>query len=730
MSTSRRAVAGLVVMAIGLSGLASSPSLQAQTATCTDSSTATPESYGPTDISATSGNESLSVAVNRQGTVTVFRWPSPSFYDQIKYRTIDRTQPRMGALANEGAFFGLAWRGAGKQWRFTWLRDWTSIQRFADDDGDEVVTTFSRPQLGLTVVQRDLVGATEDVMLRRVTVTRSRRSQVKTVRLFSFANFNPVYSKIAQTPTSDWCEEEDSDDGASYDAKADAIVQSRLGVDASTSAPSGVALVMGFANRSSGHMVGSDSYQQPGAGTSAYDDAEDGSLTGTGGATGQSDAALSFDLPLKRKRSGATTLVIAAGRDPEEALQLFQRERRKSYARFVRAKREWWKVWLDSAPLPKGAPSSVVRLSKRALISLRQAIDRDTSDIDNENVIVPTGGLIVASIATQSPFAQDWIRDGAYINHALDIAGHHEIVEEHNLRYAVLQFAAGDQTRGGDPVPPGNWSMNFYADGVVGGNIPFEIDETGYGVWTLWDHYAQTKDRHYLINQGNGVVYEAIQRAAQYLTDVCRDVSTGLQCLANEGDDPNPSVTLRGAMLAWLALDSAASAARVKGTEEAMVNAGRWSDRRDELGAAIETNFFDPECRCYTESYREGGTLLWPVEYLSAGSAKADDQATINWSSVRRAFDGKLGRGGYEAAALLGNAHAWSGAGEKSLLARGLKWIATVPTTSTGILGEAWMRFPKDDSPIVTMVSQPHIQSQILFYLAALETYGERPYSF
>src|SRR2546421_6211208 len=50
----------------------------------------TVEVYGPTDIGATVGNQRLSVAVNPQGTLSVLRWPSPSYYDQLKYFTVGR----------------------------------------------------------------------------------------------------------------------------------------------------------------------------------------------------------------------------------------------------------------------------------------------------------------------------------------------------------------------------------------------------------------------------------------------------------------------------------------------------------------------------------------------------------------------------------------------------------------------------------------------------------------
>ncbi len=43
----------------------------------------------------------------------------------------------------------------------------------------------------------------------------------------------------------------------------------------------------------------------------------------------------------------------------------------------------------------------------------------------------------------------------------------------------------------------------------------------------------------------------------------------------------------------------------------------------------------------------------------------------------------------------------------------------------TGILGETWQ---VRDGRIASIVSQPHVWEQVLFYLAALEAYGREPY--
>ncbi len=365
--------------------------------------------------------------------------------------------------------------------------------------------------------------------------------------------------------------------------------------------------------------------------------------------------------------------------------------------------------------LPRDAPKKVELLAKRALISIRQAADRQ--------------GLIVASIATQPPQGLDWIRDGAYVNRALLAARHPEMVRAHNIRYSELQATFADQPPGGRATPPGNWAMNYYADGVVGGPIPYEIDETGLGIWTLWDYFAATGDDDYLATAS---VYEAIQRAAQYLTDVCRDPSTGLQCPAPERDNPEPRQTLAGAEAVWLGLGAAARAARARGGEVAEGNAAKWSARQEELGNAIRQVFFDEACSCYTRDYEIGGILLWPVGYLGYRSREAQRQAAANWRHVAAAVRGEADRGRNEAQAVLGNYHVWRRDRDRiRQLKRALTWIARVPTADeTGVLGENWMKYPGPNGPVTTMNAQPHVPSQAIFYLAAIRVFGARPYSF
>lgn len=706
--TSLRRV-GVALLLSVCAGFVPAPSAHAQTtADCEDDSATTPESFGPTDVNAVSGNGKLSAGFNADGTLTVLKWPSPSFYDQIRYRTTDRSAPRMGAAPNEGSFLGVAWRrGGARRWTFSWLRTWRNQQRFTSADGDAIMTRYADADSGLVATVRDVVAHDRDVLVRHVDLQRKPGSPAARTRVVAFVNFNPVFSKTQNSPTDDWCTEEDNDDGARFSRNTDAIVAERSGTDASTGEGSSVGLAMGFARPSTQHQVGSDVYATGDEGVSAYDDAEDGRLRGDRVVTGQSDAALSRNV----SPDGAVTLLFAAAPSGDAALDKLVAARRRSAGTFIRTKNAWWKRWQEGTRIPDG-PAPVVRLAKRALITVRQNTARS--------------GLIVTSIATQAPLGLDWVRDGAYINRMLDSAGKSGVVTRHNVRYAGLQATTVDKPPGASSTPAGNWAQNHYSDGVAGGTIPYAIDTTGLGIWTLWDHFAHTGDRGYLLD-----VYEAIQRAAHYLTDDpplgCRDPATGLQCTANEGDNETPTRTLVGAQAAWLGLDAAARAATALNTETSLANAERWRTRRDELAAAIRANFFDQDCRCYSRDYRVGGTNLWPVGFERYDSGRSENQAEMNMRALARAMNDDRRRGGMESLAVLGNAYEWAGERKERKLERALRWIATTPTTQgTGLLGGAWMHYPKAGSPIVTMLSQPHAWAQAAYYLAAAKVYGTR----
>ena len=669
------------------------------------------ELYGATDVNAQGGNQGLSVAFNAEGTVTVFKWPSPSYYDQVKYHTTSRAEPYAGAQPNEGIFLGLALTTAGGS-ETVWLRDLPEVsQRHAGGFTDELHTTYRDPERGLEVTVVDLVVHPDDVLVRDVTVEVLDGSAVTEAEVVAYENLNLVVTKHPALPTRDWCEEGLNVDTARYDTDADAIVHHLEGIDESTASPSSVAVAMGFDGASTQHQVGGDGHEPlatpdgavPGPTQDAYDDAADGALAGNAEYAGQTTGAMTQAVDLSGG-SGRARVLLTAGPTADDALALLQRHRGIDTATSAAAKRAWFDTALAEFPLPDTDDPFVRGVAERALAVMLTDIDRDSK-------------AIVASITTQSPYGEDWPRDGSFFDYVLDLGGQHDLVTEHHAFYAETQQRA-DQP---DPfltalgVPPGNWGMNYYADGVVGGPIPWEIDETGYAVWNFWQHHRATGDVETL-----RAIWPTLSAAADFLT-TCKDPTNDLQCRAIEDDNPDLRQTNVGASATWMALGAATEAATVLGEDEA---AARYAARRDELGAAIDEHLWNEEGGFYGPG--AAAVTVWPACFHDHDHPRMARHLDHVWETIAPTFAepeaGEKVFGLYEAKGVLALAKAWKDDPAKMAQLRdALDWIVTEHATpDTHVMGEVWQ---VEDGEVLSIVSQPHAWEQILTYMAAIELY-------
>lgn len=690
-----------------------------------------PEFFGPTDINAQSGNQRLSVALNREGTVTVLRWPRPSFFNHVKYHTTCRSDVRFGAHPNEGAFLGLRLQ-MGEGAETTWLRDWETTQWYDNDGSDTVVTEHRSNEYGLTVRVVDTVAANDDVLFRAVTVHRDRDSPARTASLLAFAHFQLGVSKKPKSPIHDLRRHPRDRTHARYRVDVDAVVATKRGIDESTGVRRHVAIAMGFDRPSEHHQVGPDVFARGRDAAveesnvqDAYESASAGEFPGTDAHSGKPTAVLTTPLSFDGD-SATATVVVAAAASREGVSNCLRRARTLDPKTIRTEKAAWFDSLLGDAPMPATDDPVVRAVARRALVTLVTNYD-------------PVSGAIVASIATQSPYAQDWPRDGAFCNHVLNVVGLSEWVDKRNRWYASLQRTEERRIFGHALVPRGNWVMNYYADGVAGGPIPWEIDQTGLAVWTLWDHYRATGDESYLTE-----IYPAIKRAADFLAGY-RDAATGLHRAAHEDDNIVPSRTIHGASTVWLALNSALEAARVLGAVE---DAARYRRRRDELQAAIDTHLWNPETEAYDsgkslldrvlEHHRvpdifralpilpgTGGntTLAWPAEFATADHPRMRGHLDHVWAVVEPSFAepdaGERRFGMYESKALVALATGWRDDPTRMARVRdGVRWIAhNHATPDTHVLGEAWIR---DEGQLLTAVSQPHTFTQLLFYYASV----------
>ena len=197
------------------------------------------EAYGPTDVNAQAGNGRVTVNENAAGTITVFKYPNPSLYNQVKYFTVSRDARGRAhtRFPNEGSFAGITWRGRRGS-GFAWLRDWRASQGWDSGDLPVPVTRYRSPKaLGLSVTVIDLAPPGRDTLVREFWVRRSPDSPVRHAAITYFANFNPVANHVPFLPIADWCSP-GSDQHAAYDRAQHAVVSSWSGIDQATGRPS------------------------------------------------------------------------------------------------------------------------------------------------------------------------------------------------------------------------------------------------------------------------------------------------------------------------------------------------------------------------------------------------------------------------------------------------------------------------------------------------------------
>jgi len=677
----------------------------------------------PTDVNVQAGNGRITAGLNAAGTITVFRYPNPSFYNQVKYFTSDHDPQGnpIGALPNEGSFAGIRYVINGSL-QMSWLRDWPHTQTYLSSETPVTVTTYRSPGgLGLLVTDTDLATIMPaGAFVRDFVVSRAPGSPVSAVDLVYYEKFSPIATKLRYAPGLDTCLQQLNDQQvADYDVATGAIVHSWSGIDATSGLPSSVAFAFGWDGPTTSHQVGRDGHDPlapPAGPPDGYDQMTRAPhrLGGASTASGQATGALTTSVVFDARGRSEHRLVIGAGGTPPDALATLAAGKSGSFAAEMMAVEQDWAAWFRRATLPATNDARVMEVARRSLITMRLAVDPDT-------------GAIVASADTQAPYGEDWIRDGSFINEALDEAGFTELVTRHNV------FEAAAQTSATNPDalrPPGNWPMMVYGDGQPSGPIPYEIDETGLGAWTLWEHarfLAPDDARRYLRR-----VYPAISRAAQWLT-ACRDAN-GFQCQANEDDSFTPSQTLHGAGPVLLGLQSAIAAATALGDVSPLMQT--WKSRADELLRAIDSLYDSrPGQQAYREgpgnasaapvSYTDGGWLLWPVQLHPYGDPRMQAEAAAVWAAMWASLASSSG--GYEAKSLVGVCHTWSPPtpAQKQAMIAALHEFATVLPTGTGLYSEFWQRF-QPHGPIRGVNDAPHVWEHALFYLGALCVDGAR----
>jgi hypothetical protein len=568
------------------------------------------EIYGPRIANATIGTGAITEGVDSLGRVTVLGWPGPGMYDQVSFVTVTRGYPNAGAPANAGSFAGI-----GSSW-LTPAFGWTSIsQAYASDQAETLVTVLENPSLGLRATITDVVDPSDDVVARNFRFACAAAAPCELPGSIAYyADMNPTTSRVARVPSvTDGAFDDFSDFGTVYDAADSVMLHFRpYKVDPTalsilaTSHPdpetargaiagafgSGVYVAVGGqsvepefqAGVNSGGLIGAEGENTPFL--DPYTDlGDDGHLSGSLAAFGKTAGALAALAP---DPDGSFTIYLAAADEPAETIELIRRARGRGFAGMRARSEADWAIWVSRARLPATHDHRTLAVARRALMLIRTAQDRSS-------------GAIIANATTQTPYRQDWVRDGSFFNYALLLAGYPEMALRHAEFYRRVYRTGG------------TWDSFYYTDGAEAGAVfPYEVDSQALALWALWLPHelgGDASDPSYLSR-----MYPAIRDTADALL-LCRDPTNGMQCSAPEDDALTPTQGAQGAATVYLALSVAARAADELGD---VTRRSRWDERADELRQAALTKLCGTD-RC--QDGRGGVYLLWPSRLLDPTSA-------------------------------------------------------------------------------------------------------------
>ena len=646
--------------------------------------------FGPCLINGVVGNGNLTVGLDKKGTIVLFSWPKASYYDHVDYLALSDKQPNYGVKDNMGLFTGIIFQKDNIR-DISWLKseDWNHTQYYLNDDSNILITESVNEKLKLKVINTCFVLPDKDVLIENFEIELQEGCNLKNISLIFFENYNICDYRINGLPVSDWLLDFLNDYRVYYDSEIDGICHYKIDTPLINKLlrnkyDKGIYITISGSAKPLSYQCGNE-LRRRGKLQDAYLDSLDTILSMNNDAFGMVDSAMVFPLSFKQNIAN-TTLHLSVNSYKNKSIDVLKNVKQISFREHLVDTDNWWKNWLSHANLPLNAPDKILRIAKRSLLLIRLGYDNDT-------------GSIIASPSRQAPYSLDWPRDGSFLNYALDLAGYYDMVEKHNRFYTKVQR------------PSGRYAMCYYTDGLLGGPIPFEIDQLGFVSWTFLEHYKFTKNTSYLKE-----VYPSIKKMAGIAT-IWRDPITKLQLPANEDDDWRLKQKLRGAASVLLTLKCAIEAGNILGENKITINL--WESRAEELRCAIDKYFW--RNNTYGDPEGGGSTIVWPLEFKNLGGnmSKHLDSLYDFLHRVNHEGDDEYG---YEIKTIASLAYVWR---NDSRIKELLDWFCNVPTEGTLLMGERFkIDRTRDKIEFENYVSLPHLWTHALFYIAAMFTYS------
>lgn len=430
------------------------------------------EIYGPTDLAMVSGMGGLTVGVNGRGSISLCKWPSPGYDDQVSYRTRSTDENGPVVEAGDGLFWGIR-----IEEELVWLNDsrWRVRQRYRSWTDTIMVTESRWPDSEIVVTQRVAVLPAGDVFVCALEMTGFESAP----QVFWYANFAPCTRRLPELPVADWMLDGLNDFAAFADLDEQLVVHFRPAHPGKKDWARAAGLIASSAGSGEWEAFGEGTWigyrggkglraAYCGAGNVTPSEAA-GRLVGlndrVSAVAGQCHSVV--ELILRGDDDGYRASVTAAfGKTFGEMRERLDAVANAEAGRLIREAARPQPGFLRRAPDPPVGNPEISKYLSRARLTLLASRDS-------------VSGSVVRSPAVQPPLARDWPRNGAWIIYALDLAGAHELSEKHLNFY--LDRVRTEYVRG---KPMGSLPASTYSDGTE--SSPHLVVDDEAVCWMLW----------------------------------------------------------------------------------------------------------------------------------------------------------------------------------------------------------------------------------------------------
>ncbi len=488
-----------------------------------------------------------------------------------KYQIRDVYFPHAGQENHTEGFpfrFGV-WVDGEFSWIFSdaWSREFRYLPETLVTD-----VRLANASLGVEIVSNDTVASHENIFLRKLRIT-NRRTDVREFRVFLHHDFRIYENKVGDT--------------AYFDPRTHSLIHyKKHRYFLVNTEPS-------FDSFATGRKAFRDK-------EGTWRDAEDGILSHGSITEGSVDSTIGVHFSLDSGASFEFYYWISAGTDYKEVAAGNSHVLERSPQKYFEHTENYWRAWVNKNLVDfRSLSPAIIEMYKRSLLIVQ-------TQIDSGGAILAANDSDVTERATDH-YSYLWTRDGAFVAHALDLAGYPHLTRK------FFDFCSRIVH------PNGYFLQKYNSDGTVASGwhaawdpaakiplVPIQEDETALVLWALWQHYDKQRD------------IEFAYRMYQKLVTTCADFMTDFR--HPELKLPNPSWNLwedrRGihTFTCSTVVGGLRAAAKFAELFAEYERAARYSLAADEIVQAMSEHLYSEEL----------GRFIRSIEVDSDGSLRSD----------------------------------------------------------------------------------------------------------